>query len=151
MFVKGATAGSSHTSNYFSTLWPCSVVIQSVAARNIAADVFPLLDILTLTSPHSNYRQTSNISRTLVGNKSYRSHRCIWCLACRRRSNHIFILDLTPGLNGLGKENCKTRWETDKFRDLYHRSSFMLWQFVHLWSMNVVVLWNMHVVMCTLA
>ena len=28
------------------------------------------------------------------------------------------ILDLTPGFNGLGKDNCKTRRETFKFWDL---------------------------------
>ena len=38
--------------------------------------------------------------------------------ACRRCSNYIFIHGLTPGLNGLGKEDCKTRWESFKFWDL---------------------------------
>ena len=47
------------------------------------------------------YRQTSNISRT-----------------CRRCSNYTFILDLTPGFNGLCKDNYKTRRETFKFWDL---------------------------------
>ena len=28
-------------------------------------------------------------------------------IACRRWSNYIFILDLTPGFRGLGKDNCK--------------------------------------------
>ena len=37
------------------------------------------------------------------------SLRCSWSIACRRCSNYIFILDLTPGFNGLGKGNCKTR------------------------------------------
>ena len=32
--------------------------------------------------------------------------------ACRRCSNYIFIFYLTPGFNGLGKDNCKTRQET---------------------------------------
>ena len=52
------------------------------------------------------YRQISNISRTLVGNKILRGSRSI---ACRRCSNYmyIFILDSTPDFNGLG--NCKTR------------------------------------------
>ena len=45
------------------------------------------------------YFQTSDIRRTLIGN---------------RRSNHIFIIDLTPGFSGLGKDNCKTRRETSK-------------------------------------
>ena len=47
------------------------------------------------------YPQTSNISWTLVG--------------C---SNYIFIIDSTPSSNGLGKDDCKTRWETLKFGDL---------------------------------
>ena len=53
----------------------------------------------------------SNISCTLVG-------RCSWSIACRRCSNYIFILDLTPGFNGLGKDNCKMRQQTFKFWDL---------------------------------
>ena len=35
--------------------------------------------------------------------------------SCRRYSNYIFILDLTPGFIGLGKDNCKTRRESFKF------------------------------------
>ena len=30
--------------------------------------------------------------------------RCSWSIACRRCSNYIFIVDLTPGFNGLGKD-----------------------------------------------
>ena len=52
------------------------------------------------------YRQTANISHTLVENKIV------------DHSNYIFILDLTLGFKVLGKENCKTRRETSKFRDL---------------------------------
>ena len=37
------------------------------------------------------------------------------CNACRRCSNYIFILNLTHGFNGLGKNNCKTRRESSKF------------------------------------
>ena len=40
--------------------------------------------------------------------------RCSWSIACRRCSNYIFILDLTPGFNMLHKGNCKTRLETFK-------------------------------------
>ena len=43
---------------------------------------------------------------------------CSWSIACRRCSNYIFILDLTPGFNGLDKDNCKPRRETFKFGDL---------------------------------
>ena len=35
--------------------------------------------------------------------------------AYRRCSNYIFILDLTPGFDGLEKDNCKTRRETFEF------------------------------------
>ena len=35
--------------------------------------------------------------------------------ACRRCSDYIFILHLTPNFNGLDKDNCKTKWETFKF------------------------------------
>ena len=55
-----------------------------------------------------DYRQVSNIKSTLVGNK----------IVDRRCSNYIFILHLTPGFIGLGKDNCKTRRETFKFWDL---------------------------------
>ena len=43
---------------------------------------------------------------------------CRWSIACRHCSNYIPILDLTPGFNGLGKDNCNTRWELFKFWDL---------------------------------
>ena len=48
-------------------------------------------------------------------------YRCSWSTACRRCSNYIFILNLTRGLNGLGKGNYKTRRET-----------FTLWDLVRL-------------------
>ena len=37
---------------------------------------------------------------------------------CRRCPDYAFILGLTPGFNGLGIANCKTRSETFKLRDL---------------------------------
>ena len=54
------------------------------------------------------YCQTSNIRDTL-GNKIVDHY--------SRCSNCIVTLDLTPGFNGLGKDNCKTRSETSKFLD----------------------------------
>ena len=60
------------------------------------------------------YRKVSNIRRT--------SLRCSWSIACRRYSNYIFILNLTPGFNGSGTGNCKTRRET-----------FMFWDWVPLY------------------
>ena len=46
------------------------------------------------------YRKTSDISRTLVGNKIV--------------DNYIFILNLTPGFNGLSEDNCARIQETFK-------------------------------------
>ena len=66
------------------------------------------------------YHQTSDISRTIVGNKNCWLLRGSWTIACWRCSNYIFIFDLTPGFNGLGKDNCKTRRETFKFGDLVY-------------------------------
>ena len=60
------------------------------------------------------YRQISNISRTLVGNIIV-DHSDVVGAAC---SSYIFILDLTPGFNGLAKDECKTRWKSFKFWDL---------------------------------
>ena len=48
------------------------------------------------------------------------SLRCSWSIVCRHCSNYIFILNLTPGFNGLGKDNYKMRWEAFKFWDLVH-------------------------------
>ena len=47
-----------------------------------------------------------------------RSLRCSWSIACRRCSNYIFILYLTPGFNRLGKDKWKTRRGSFKFCDL---------------------------------
>ena len=65
------------------------------------------------------YCQTSNI-RHLSGQNSCWLLRCSWSIACWHCSNYIFIIYLTPGFNGLGKDNCKTRWETFKFWYLVH-------------------------------
>ena len=50
-----------------------------------------------------------------------RSLRCSWSIACRRCSNYIFILDLTPGFKGFGKDSGKTL-----------RDSFKCWDLVRL-------------------
>ena len=59
------------------------------------------------------YRQTSNISRTFVGNKLL-----ITQMYLGRCSNYISILDFTPGFNKSHKDNCKARRETFKSWDL---------------------------------
>ena len=58
---------------------------------------------------YPTYHKISNIRHTLIGNKIVRSLRCRLSFACRRCTNYIFILDLTPGLKGLGKDNFKMR------------------------------------------
>ena len=68
--------------------------------------------------PHSWYRQVSNIRPHLSRQLNCWSLRCSWSIACRRCSNYIFILDLTPDFKGLAKDDFKTRWESFKFWDL---------------------------------
>ena len=62
---------------------------------------------------YSSYRQVSHINRTLVGNKQV-DHSYLVGAACRSCSSYIFNLDLTPGFDGLGTDNCKTILETLK-------------------------------------
>ena len=61
------------------------------------------------------YHQVSNIRRTLLGNKFVDHSDVVGASPSRRCSNYIFILDLTPGFIGLGKDNFKTRRGTFKF------------------------------------
>ena len=64
------------------------------------------------------YRKTSNIIHTLVGNNIFDHSDVVGASPVGAAANYIFILDLAPGFNGLGKDNCKTRQETFKFWDL---------------------------------
>ena len=67
---------------------------------------------------HMNkYHKTSYIRRTLGGNNC-RSLKCSWSIACRRCSNYIFVLHLTFGLKGFGKERRKAVRESFKYSDL---------------------------------
>ena len=76
------------------------------------------------TNVYIMYCQISDIRRTLVGIKIVGHSDVVgasptsWSIACRHCSNYIFILNLTPGFNGLDKDNCKTRQETFSFWDL---------------------------------
>ena len=67
---------------------------------------------------HQNYRQNSNISHTLVGNKIVDHSDVVGALPCRCCSNYIFVLDWTPGFNALGGDNLKMRRESFKFWNL---------------------------------
>ena len=85
---------------------------------------------MTVTEPKSNfelttdttylalmpisYRKTSNIRRTLGGNKIVDNSD----VACRRCSNYIFILDLTSGFKEFGKDSRKKVRESFRYWDL---------------------------------
>ena len=75
----------------------------------------------------------SHVSLTFIvihipSSLSYKTHysrklncwslRCSWSIACQHCSNYIFILHWTLGFIILPKDNCKSRWETFKSRDL---------------------------------
>ena len=77
-----------------------------VGLMNIAIGLF-------IEMHSSKYRQASNIRALYCW-----SLRCSWSIACRRCSNCIFILNLTPGFNRLGKYDYKMRREAFKFWDL---------------------------------
>ena len=47
-----------------------------------------------------------------------RSLRCSWSIACRRCSNYIWVIDLTSGFKGFGKDSHRTVWESFKCWDL---------------------------------
>ena len=68
--------------------------------------------------PDDTYCQVSNISHTLIGNEIVDHSDVVGASPVGACFNYIFILDLTPGFIGLGKDNCKTRRETFKFGDL---------------------------------
>ena len=64
------------------------------------------------------YRKTSNISRTLVGNKIVDNSDVVGASPVGAAPTTSSFLTLTPGFNGLGKDHCKRRQETFKFWDL---------------------------------
>ena len=74
--------------------------------------LIPFSILSNYTKPE--YRQVSNISLTLVGNKIVNHSDVVGASP----ASYIFILDLTPGFIGLGQDNRKPRQETFKFGDL---------------------------------
>ena len=68
---------------------------------------------------HDTYCQTSDVRRTLVGNKIVDHSDVVGASPVgAAASNCIFIIDLITGFNGLGKDNIKTRKESFQFYDL---------------------------------
>ena len=76
---------------------------------------FLVIKLTTFSGALFTYCQISTIRHPLVGNKIVDHSRCSSSIACWCCSNDIFILNLTPGFNGLGKDNYKRRRETLKF------------------------------------
>ena len=78
--------------------------------------------MFSMGSGRKTYHQTPDVSRISVGNNT--TFRCSlsnadsWGIACRRCSNCIFVLDLTPCFTGLGRSTCKTRREAFKCWEL---------------------------------
>ena len=82
-----------------------------------------LLTHICVTRPQ--WVKTSNIRRTLVGNKIVDHSDVVGEVPTGATSsfsffNYIFIIDLIPGFNGLDKDKCKMRQETCKVWDLVH-------------------------------
>ena len=73
---------------------------------------------LLINIPISNYRQVSNISRTLDGNQIVDHSDVVGASPVGTAPTTSSFLDLTHGFDGLGKGNCKMRRESFKFWDL---------------------------------
>ena len=95
------------------------------------------------------------------------SPKCSWSCADRNFSNYIFMRDLTPGVNILRKDNCKTRRGTNTFWDSVHlmidltvytnshtliRPSYVLWWFISSQFLPNLLSWlHWHLGKCTTA
>ena len=115
--------------------WVCSVHNMTIFINNVAKIYYhsnvllPREHVAQLPLPwlSTYYHQISNIRHLRVQLNCW-PLRCSWSIVCRRCSNYIFILDLTPGFNALGKDNCKTRQETFEFGDLV-RLVIEIWRY----------------------
>ena len=67
-----------------------------------------------------DYHQTSNMWCTLVVNKIVDHSDVVGAVMTVDAPTTSTILLTTSGFNGLGEDNCKTRWETFKFGDWVH-------------------------------
>ena len=63
----------------------------------------PYQEIPSTKLTYLGYHRTSNVRHNSVRNEIV-DHSDVTCRCC---SNDIFILELTPGFNVLGKDNCK--------------------------------------------
>ena len=89
------------------------------------------------------YPATKLLRYTYTHKWNYSSIRCSWSIVYRRCPHYIFILDFTPGFDGLVKANCKTRRETFKFWNLM-RLLIEMWRYVikHTVTMHQYLSWQ---------
>ena len=83
------------------------------------------------------YCKTCNIRRTLVGNKIVDNSDVHLHKKKKKRKPYIFILNLTPGFDGLSKDNCKRIQETFKLWDLVWLILEVLW-----YKFNSYIFWR---------
>ena len=107
------TGGFPHKGPAIRKSFPCDDAVMNMAFY-MDSTYFPSEDSLSFACYHQISKYKTHFSRQL----NCWSLRCSWSIACRRCSNYIFILNLTPGFNGLGKGNYRMRREAFKFWDL---------------------------------
>ena len=83
--------------------------------------------ITSLWGSHYIYGQVSNIRRTLVSNKIVDHTDVVGASPVGAAPTTSSFSTWTPGFIGLGKDNCKARRETLKFRDLVCLILEILW------------------------
>ena len=121
------------TSHHLNQCRPRSMTPKGITRPQWASHISHLPE-LPFSNSNSKYRKISNITRTLVRNII--------------RDHYIFIFDFTPGINWLGKDNCKMRRETFKLWDLvwlrleiwqYVMSVYLMHKYLHrcqLWAIS---------------
>ena len=87
-------------------------------------------------STSTNYRQASNISHSSVGNTIIDHADVVGASPVGAAPTTSPVLYLTPGFNGLGKYNCKSRRSTCKFLDLV-RLILEVWRCITTRKQNI--------------
>ena len=127
----GMISAEMHTCIY-SVPWSIQDIINT-KYKHKAAEYATTADWLAM-----KYHQTSIYKSHLSRQYNWWSLRCIWSIACRRCSNYIFILDLRPYFNGVGRDY-KTRRKTFRFCVLF-RFVLEVWRYVYqLYSVQYYV------------
>ena len=88
--------------------------IEAIELNKIPRDIWARVALSEII-PRTDFRRGDVVQRSPIS----RSYLGYW--ACRRCSNYIFILDLTSGFKGFGKDSRKTA-----------RGSFKCWDLVRL-------------------